>query len=272
MRTLNFKQLMFDMDINQVGLAEILGISQSSMSKIIKGERSLQGHHLDKLIEKFGEGVVNNYYNHQNLETPSKMESTITIYDSETLEEIKQELREEDAIPVVPDVILSKRDINIQKYIHNCGSELSSIDPRELTNGAEFAMEILKDSMAPDLMQGDTVFLQFLPPEAKLHSGSPYFIDTPAYAGVIRDVYIDGNTMTLKARNHNFGDIILDMTKDTYTAANIVGMYRKSFNSAASQLEHMRREKDAQICRVLDVVERQAEQNGKLIDFITKEK
>ena len=242
MKTLNFKQLIFDMDINQVGLAEVLGISQSSMSKIIKGERSIQKHHLDKLTERFGESVVNSYYTHQNLVDPIKQETTLTFYDRETVEEIRQEIRDEDAIPVVPDVILSKRDIDIQKYINARGSELSSIDPRQLVDGAEFAMEILKDSMAPDLMQGDTVFLQFLPPEAKLHSGSPYFIDTPAYAGVIRDVYINGNIMTLKARNRNFGDIVLDMTKDTYTAANIIGMYRKSFNSAASQLEHMRRE------------------------------
>lgn len=268
----DLKQLMFDKGLKQSDIASILDISQSLVSKMIRGERGMPEYYIDTLIAHFGDDVIKKYTVPDAPFTPIKQEATITIYDKETVEEIKQELREEDAIPVVPDVILSKRDINIQKYIHNCGSELSSIDPRELTNGAEFAMEILKDSMAPDLMQGDTVFLQFLPPEAKLHSGSPYFIDTPAYAGVIRDVYIDGNTMTLKARNHNFGDIVLDMTRDEYTAANIVGMYRKSFNSAASQLEHMRREKDAQICRVLDVVERQAEQNGKLIDFITKEK
>lgn len=269
---INVKQLMWDKSLTQTQLADIMGVNQSVISKFVYGKREPLPHHVMALENYFGKDIIDSYIIPSTPFTPLKQEATITIYDQETVEEIKQELREEDAIPVVPDVILSKRDINIQKYIHNCGSELSSIDPRELTNGAEFAMEILKDSMAPDLMQGDTVFLQFLPPEAKLHSGSPYFIDTPAYAGVIRDVYIDGDIMTLKARNHNFGDIVLDMTKDTYTAANIVGMYRKSFNSAASQLEHMRREKDAQICRVLDVVERQAEQNGKLIDFITKEK
>lgn len=268
----NLKHLMFDKGLKQSDIASILNISQSLVSKMMRGERGIPEYYIDALNSHFGSDVIKKYTTPDEPFSPTKQEATITIYDKETVEDIKQELREDDAIPVVPDVILSKRDIDIQKYINARGSELSSIDPRQLVDGAEFAMEILKDSMAPDLMQGDTVFLQFLPPEAKLHSGSPYFIDTPAYAGVIRDVYIDGNIMTLKARNRNFGDIVLDMTKDTYTAANIIGMYRKSFNSAASQLEHMRREKDAQICRVLDVVECQAKQNGRLIDFITKEK
>lgn len=270
---IDLKRLMFDKSLSQRDMAQIIGTAQSEISHFANGRRDLKGQYLQSLIAYFGQETIEAYTVPDTPITPitpANHESTITIYNAETIEEIKQELREEDAIPVVPDVILSKRDIDIQKYINARGSELSSIDPRQLVDGAEFAMEILKDSMAPDLMQGDTVFLQFLPPEAKLHSGSPYFIDTPAYAGVIRDVYIDGNIMTLKARNRNFGDIVLDMTKDTYTAANIIGMYRKSFNSAASQLEHMRREKDAQICRVLDVVECQAKQQGKLIDFITK--
>lgn len=266
---LNLRQLAKDRWLTQHQMADILGLTQSKVSELMNRPERIRPDIVRKLVEYFGQDVVDAYTTPDNPMTPIVQQATVQLLSREAVEDIKQEVREEDAIPVVPDVILSKRDIDIQKYINARGSELSSIDPRQLVDGAEFAMEILKDSMAPDLMQGDTVFLQFLPPEAKLHSGSPYFIDTPAYAGVIRDVYIEGNTMMLKARNRNFGDIVLDMTKDTYTAANIIGMYRKSFNSAASQIEHMRREKDAQICRVLDVVERQAEQNGKLIDFIT---
>ena len=272
MRTLNFKQLMFDMNINQVGLAEILGISQSSMSKIIKGERSLQEHHLDKLIEKFGEGVVNNYYNHQNLETPSKIESTITIYDSETINEVRQEIKNECSIPIVSNAILSQRSIDLYQYVQTKGSELSSIDPYSLVDGAEFAMEILKDSMTPDFTTGDIVFLQFLPKEAKLHSGGIYFIDTPAYAGLIRDVFIDGNIMTLKARNPKYGDIILDTNVDTYRAANIIGFFRKNFNSSYAYLRNIYDKKDEQVHRMMELAERQADQQSKLIDLLLQDR
>ena len=272
MRTLNFKQLMFDMNINQVGLAEILGISQSSMSKIIKGERSLQDHHLDKLIEKFGEGVVNNYYNHQNLETPSKIESTVTIYDPETINEMRQEIKAEYSIPIVSNAILSTRSIDLYQYVQTKGSELSSIDPYTLVDGAEFAMEILKDSMTPDFAIGDIVFLQFLPKDAKLHSGGIYFIDTPAYAGLIRDVFIEGNIMTLKARNPKYGDIILDTNVDTYRAANIIGFFRQNFNSSYAYLQRIYEKKDAQVHRMMELAERQAEQQSKLIDLLTSDK
>ena len=109
--------------------------------------------------------------------------------------------KDENSIPELPDEIINRRNLDIFKYVQNNGSELASIDQRALVEGAEFAMEILKDSMSPDIAQGDIVFLKFLPKTAKLHSGAIYFIDTPAYAGVIRDVYINGNEMTLRARN-----------------------------------------------------------------------
>lgn len=269
---LNLKQLAKDRWLTQVDIAKILNVQQSKISELMNRPERIRPEIIAKLVDHFGEDVVNSYMTPPTPPLGAEQDAKVTIYDAKTVETIRQETKEEESIPVIPDIILSRRNLDIRKYINSRGSELSSIDPRELVDGAEFAMEILKDSMAPDIIQGDTVFLQFLPPTAKLHSGSAYFIDTPAYAGVIRDVYIDGNKMTLKARNRNFGDIVLDMTKDSFTAANIVGLYRKSFNSAASQIEEMRRSKDEQICRVLNVVEQQAAQQGKLIDFITTHK
>lgn len=57
----NLKQLMFDKDITQKQLADILGVSQPSVSKIIRGERSLQKYQYDALIQEFGEGIIGEY-------------------------------------------------------------------------------------------------------------------------------------------------------------------------------------------------------------------
>lgn len=262
---IDIKQLAFDKSLSQRRLADIMGTTQSEVSQMSNGNRKMLMKHEEALIDYFGAETINQY---RRVDCPKSPMSTED--DNNMIEDLKADIKAEEAIPVVPDVILSQRDLDIQKYVQSRGSELLCIDPRDLVSGAEFAMEILKDSMAPDIVQGDTVFLQFLPPSAKLHSGSVYFIDTPAYAGMIRDVFIDGDKMTLKARNRKFGDIVLDTSRDTYKAANILGIFRRNFNSAASQIEEVRREKDNQMLRMLDVVERQAKQNGKLIDYLTK--
>lgn len=177
------------------------------------------------------------------------------------------------SIPVVTDVVLSKRGIDIKHYIEKNGSELQSIDPYKLFEGAEFAVEMFKDSMAPDIMAGDKVILQFLPKDAKLQSGAMYFINSIPYADVVRDVFIDGDIVTLKARNKRYGDIVLNIKTDILRVANVLGIYRNTFSSSYAQLDELRERKDAQIDRFLDSnnmlieeIRRQNERQDKLID------
>lgn len=269
---IDIKALMFDMSLSQRQLAEIMNTSQSEVSQIANANRRILRKHIDGLIEHFGEEVVSKYRIsdvHQ-LERPT---SNIVEAEEVVGEDMMYATKEDNSIPVLSDEILSRRNLDIYKYVQNNGSELASIDPRSLVEGAEFAMEILKDSMSPDIAQGDIVFLKFLPKTAKLHSGSIYFIDTPAYAGVIRDVYIEGTTMTLRARNPKYGDIVLDMETDHISAANIIGIFRKNFTSSYSQMEAVRQKKDEQIdqflatnTKLIEEIQRRGERVDKLID------
>ena len=269
---IDIKALMFDMSLSQRQLAEIMNTSQSEVSQIANANRRILRKHIDGLIEHFGEEVVSKYRIsdvHQ-LERPN---SNIVEAEEVVGEDMMYATKEDNSIPVLSDEILSRRNLDIYKYVQNNGSELASIDPRSLVEGAEFAMEILKDSMSPDIAQGDIVFLKFLPKTAKLHSGSIYFIDTPAYAGVIRDVYIEGATMTLRARNPKYGDIVLDMETDHISAANIIGIFRKNFTSSYSQMEAVRQKKDEQIdqflatnTKLIEEIQRRGERVDKLID------
>ena len=270
----DIKALMFDKSLSQRELAEIMNTSQSEVSQIANAKRRMLRKHIDGLIDYFGEETISQYMVSEKSQDGcvndlNAMATTLVTDDD------VQFSKDENNIPVLPGEIINRRNLDIYKYIQNNGSELISIDPRSLVEGAEFAMEILKDSMSPDIVQGDIVFLKFLPKTAKLHSGAMYFIDTPAYAGVIRDVYIDGDTMTLRARNPKYGDIVLDMEKDNITAANIIGIFRKNFTSSYSQMEAVRQKKDEQIdqflasnSKLIEEIQRRGDHVDRLIDKI----
>jgi SOS-response transcriptional repressor LexA len=270
----DIKALMFDKSLSQRELAEIMNTSQSEVSQIANAKRRMLRKHIDGLIDYFGEETISQYMVSEKsqdccVNDSNAMEATLATDDD------VQFSKDDNNIPVLPGEIINRRNLDIYKYIQNNGSELISIDPRSLVEGAEFAMEILKDSMSPDIVQGDIVFLKFLPKTAKLHSGAMYFIDTPAYAGVIRDVYIDGDAMTLRARNPKYGDIVLDMEKDNITAANIIGIFRKNFTSSYSQMEAVRQKKDEQIdqflasnSKLIEEIQRRGDHVDRLIDKI----
>lgn len=268
----NIKQLMGDYSITQRQMAEIIECTQSEVSFFSNGKRRLGARHIEALVAYFGQDVIDSYTTPATPVVPQVQQATVTIFDPCSMQSIKEDVKCECSIPMVSNVILSQRSVDLYEYVQTKGSELATINPFDLVEGADFVMEILKDSMIPDLAIGDKVFLQFLPKEAKLHSGGIYFIDTPNYAGLVRDVFIDGNIMTLKARNPKYGDIILDTTKDKFRAANLVGFFRNNFNSSFSYLQKIYNEKDQQVQRMIDVMEHQAEQQGKLIDFITNDK
>lgn len=270
----DIKALMFDKSLSQRRLAEIMNTSQSEVSQIANSKRRMLRKHIDGLIDYFGEEIISQYMVSEKPQANYVDDSNSTAA-TLVAEDDAQSSKDENNIPVLPGEIINRRNLDIYKYIQNNGSELISIDPRSLVEGAEFAMEILKDSMSPDIMQGDIVFLKFLPKTAKLHSGAMYFIDTPAYAGVIRDVYIEGDTMTLRARNPKYGDIVLDLEKDDITAANIIGIFRKNFTSSYSQIEAVRQKKDEQIdqflassSKLIEEIQRRGDRVDRLIDRI----
>lgn len=251
-----------------------MNTSQSEVSQIANSKRRMLRKHIDGLIDYFGEEIISQYMVSEKPQVDYVDDSNSTTA-TIVADDDAQFSKDENNIPVLPGEIINRRNLDIYKYIQNNGSELISIDPRSLVEGAEFAMEILKDSMSPDIMQGDIVFLKFLPKTAKLHSGAMYFIDTPAYAGVIRDVYIEGDTMTLRARNPKYGDIVLDLEKDDITAANIIGIFRKNFTSSYSQIEAVRQKKDEQIdqflassSKLIEEIQRRGDRVDRLIDKI----
>lgn len=258
-KLIELEEFIYINKLQKKDLAEYLGVSSSMITQYLSGQRPLPAKKIEHILEH-----------------PTWDKAPFLADKNRAEEVVNSEVVEDDttqsmAIPMVTDVVLSQRGLDIKHYIEKNGSELQSIDPYTLFEGAEFIVEMFKDSMAPDIMAGDKVILQFLPKDAKLQSGALYFVNSKTYADVVRDVYFDGDTAILKARNKRYGDIVLDKS-EIIRVANVLGIYRNTFSSSYAQLDELRERKDAQMDKMLDMMKTQSEQQDKLINFITKTK
>lgn len=281
----NFKQLMFDKGLNQSDLAQIWGISQSLVSKVIRGERGVPAYYIDKLVERFGEDVINQYT------TPDKpfegitQTAEITILSPDTVEEMRKEVRDEieevESFPVLPEDVSTSPNTDILKYVEENGSELETINPSQLLNDAkvDVAERIKRTSMLPTFQPEDTVFIRFIKDKMKIVDGETYYLDCKNRPTMIRLVKFEPDgKLRLIAKNSQYGDIVIDRT-DIINIGVVVALFRMTFGDQYSELEALRREKDAerekkdsQIDKMLEMMDKQAEQQNKLIDFITKDK
>ena len=279
MKTLNYKQLMFDKGINQVRLSEILSVSQPMVSKIIKGERSLQQHHIDALIEEFGEDVVNSYYTHQNLETPQAHEATVTIFNPVTIEEIKEELIEvvraeeiKKTIVLTPDIIRDP-DIDIKAEYKKGNLDEYAKPTQDIVPANHIKVYTYCDDMEPEIRAGEPVLVQLLPAGISIVPGQMYFIDLPS-GGIIRYIEkeVDG-VIYLKARNNNYGDIAVHREEvQSLSLVRLIMRTPRAMSMKESTATELLVNKDRHLDRLLDQLEKGGERERQLIDYITKER
>lgn len=281
----NFKQLMFDKGLNQSDLAQIWSISQSLVSKVIRGERGVPAYYIDKLVERFGEDVINQYT------TPDKpferitQTAEVTILDTEVVEEMRREVREEieevESFPVLPEDVTTSPNTDVLKYVEENGSELETINPSQLLNNAkvDVAERIKRTSMLPTFQPEDAVFIRFIKDKMKIVDGETYYLDCKNRPTMIRLVKFEPDgKLRLIAKNSQYGDILIERT-DIINIGVVVALFRMTFGDQYSELETLRREKeaerdrkDSQIDKMLEMMEKRDEQQSKLIDFITKDK
>jgi SOS-response transcriptional repressor LexA len=258
-KLIELEEFIYINKLQKKDLAEYLGVSSSMITQYLSGQRPLSAKKIEQILE------------HPTWNKAPFLADKNRTEEADNSDVIEDDTTQSMAIPMVTDVVLSQRGLDIKHYIEKNGSELQSIDPYTLFEGAEFIVEMFKDSMAPDIMAGDKVILQFLPKDAKLQSGALYFVNSKTYADVVRDVYFDGDTAILKARNKRYGDILLDKS-EIIRVANVLGIYRNTFSSSYAQLDELRERKDAQMDKMLDMMKTQSEQQDKLINYITKNK
>lgn len=281
----DLKRLMFDMSLSQRELAQIIGTAQSEISHFANGRRDLKGQYLQSLIAHFGQETIDAYTRPDKPFEGITQTAEITILNPETVDEIRQEVKEEieevESFPVLPEDVTTSPNTDILKYVEENGSELETINPSQLLNDAkvDVAERIKRTSMLPTFQPEDTVFIRFIKDKMKIVDGETYYLDCKNRPTMIRLVKFEPDgKLRLIAKNSQYGDIVIDRT-DIINIGVVVALFRMTFGDQYSELEALRREKDAerdkkdsQIDKMLEMMQAQGEQQSKLIDYITKER
>lgn len=266
----NLKQLMWDKGLTQTQLADIMGVNQSVISKFVLGKREPLSHHLEKLIERFGEESVKSYYVHQDLVTPAQQEATITIYDKETVEELEEEIIEKVRAEeikttfVFPPDVVRNPEVNIKRDIEKGELDDYTKPIQDCLPMHDCIVQTYCDDMEPEIRCGERVLAQILPKGLAVTPGQIYFIDLPS-GGVIRYIVREeSGKLYLKARNSSYGDMVVER-KDVQSLwlVRLILRSPRSMNYKESMLAEMIERKDGHLTDMMAT-------NNKLIDELCK--
>lgn len=266
----NLKQLMWDKGLTQTQLADIMGVNQSVISKFVLGKREPLSHHLEKLIERFGEESVKSYFVHQDLVTPAQQEATITIYDKETVEELEEEIIEKVRAEeikttfVFPPDVVRNPEVNIKRDIEKGELDDYTKPIQDCLPMHDCIVQTYCDDMEPEIRCGERVLAQMLPKGLAVTPGQIYFIDLPS-GGVIRYIMREeSGKLYLKARNSSYGDMVVER-KDVQSLwlVRLILRSPRSMNYKESMLAEMIERKDGHLSDMMAT-------NNKLIDELCK--
>lgn len=267
---INLKQLLFDNDLSQRDLADIIGEYQSVISLLMTGKRKLMARHIEALEKHFGADVIKKYTTPEIPFTPLAQNATVTIYDKEMVEELKEELIEEvraeeikKTVVLTPDVV---RDPSLDiKAAYKAGDLEPYAKPtQDILPEHHTKVYTYCDDMEPEIRAGEPVLVRLLPSGIAVVPGEMYFVDLPS-GGKIRYVEreVDGK-LHLKARNNAYGDIIVDRC-EVQSLASVVMILRtpRSMTNRESTLAEMIERKDGHLTDMMAT-------NNKLIDELCK--
>lgn len=266
----NIKQLMWDNNLTQTQLADIMGVNQSVISKFVLGKREPLEHHVEALEKYFGKATIEAYSLPSVPFAPSTQEATVTILDPEMVEELKEELIEEvraeeiKTTLVLPPDVVRNPDINIKKDI-KAGKLKKYVKPvQDILPNDTIKVYTYCDDMDPEIRAGEPVLVQLLPSDLPINPGQMYFIDLRS-GGIIR--YIEqekDGKLYLKARNSSYGDMVVDR-KDVQSLSIVRLILRspRSMNYKESMLTEMIERKDGHLSEMMAT-------NNKLIDELCK--
>ena len=252
----DIEALQNDLNITTSQLATIINDSEEYL---LKCQGKLLPRHIAALELNYGEERISKY---------------VTLPNEGMQVEIVE------SFPVLPEEVTTSPNTDILKYVEENGSELETINPNQLLNDAkvDVAERIKRTSMLPTFQPDDTVFIRFIKDKMKIVDGETYYLDCKNRPTMIRLVKFEGcDKLRLIAKNSQYGDILIERT-DIINIGVVVALFRMTFGDQYSELEALRREKDAerekkdsQIDKMLEMMQAQGEQQSKLIDYITKD-
>ena len=233
---LNLKQLSKDYNVSQIHLGEIMGVSQSAVSLMMRGTQKIKYEHIEALIDKFGKETIDAY---TVPDTPRRLrtqrtEAEVTIFQPDEVEEVKAEVAEEitecnAVIPYINKELVQRRDADIRAIVLNDSEELEHKKVHSFFSNVNYIQKVITAAMMPLFQPGDLLFVKFLPDNAKLISGAIYLLDTKTYGAMVRQVYVDGDTFRLHSMNPEFEELIVKRS-EVFSISLVDKMLRSDFN------------------------------------------
>lgn len=292
---LNLRKLAKDRWLTQNDICKILGVTQSRVSTLMNYPERIRPEIVEKLIAHFGEDIVKQYMTADDTDVyasgasasvdPEIVEEIVEEAKELGREEVHQEIKDKievvESFLIVPEAVNAEPNANIEEVIEEDGTELEAISPNFLLSDMKVSVaeQIKGTSMLPTFQPNDWVFIRFLKDTMKIVSGKTYYLKCRNRPTMIRRVKFEGeDKLRLIAKNSEYDDIVI-YRSDIINIGNVVALFRMTFGDQYSELEELRREKEAerekkdtQIDKMLDMMKTQSEQQDKLIDFITKTK
>lgn len=276
---IDIRTLIFDKRLNQRTLAQIIGCQQSEVSLFANRKRVMNDEQVNALIGHFGKETIDAYTIPDDPIGPKKQDATVTIYDAEVIEEIKEELIEEvraeeikKTIVLTPDIIRDP-DIDIKAEYKKGNLDEYAKPTQDIVPANHIKVYTYCDDMEPEIRAGEPVLVQLLPAGIAIVPGQMYFIDLPS-GGIIRYIEkeVDG-VIYLKARNSNYGDIAVHRDEvQSLSLVRLIMRTPRAMSMKESTATELLVNKDRHLDRLLDQVEQAGERERMLIEHILGKK
>lgn len=273
----DLKRLMFDMSLSQREMAQIIGTAQSEISHFANGRRDLKGQYLQSLIAHFGQETIDAYTRPDKPFEGITTDAEVTILDPNTVEEIRQEIKEEiEAVEikktiVLPSSIIRNPEIDIKAEVKAGNLDEYAKPTQDILPLHQGKVYTYCDDMEPEIRAGEPVLVRLLPSGIPIVPGEMYFVDMPS-GGKIRYVEKEEDgKLYLKARNNAYGDIVIDRS-EVQSLWSVVLILRtpRSMSMREATAQEMLINKDRHLDRLLDQVDRAGDRERMLIEHLIR--
>lgn len=276
---INLKALIGDYSLTQTDIANILGEPQSVVSALANGKRKPMKRHIDALVAHFGQETIDAYTIPDRPILGIPTEAEVTILSPDTVEEMRQEIKEEIEAEeikktiVLPSSIIRDPEIDIRAEVKAGNLDEYAKPTQDILPLHQGKVYTYCDDMEPEIRAGEPVLVRLLPSGIPIVPGEMYFVDMPS-GGKIRYVEKEEEgKLYLKARNTAYGDIVIERS-EVQSLWSVVLILRtpRSMNMREATAQEMLVNKDRHLDRLLDQMEKGGERERMLIEQILGKK
>lgn len=212
--------------IKQKEISEVLGCTQQNVYYFEKSKKALSEEQMDKLIKKYGEGIISKYTSHETYNLTNSPYSAVNSPNASIshIEGDQPQDVQADEVPLVPASIQKVRDVDVLHYVQN--NDVTQLPEIKQFPSFDMYYEVTGESMMPNLMPADRLGLRRVERELPILNGHTYVIDTSSLGIFVCNLYDNGDEFQCRFNNtERFGEVVIPK-RDVINVFEVVGMYR----------------------------------------------